>query len=460
MRATRRARARGQAAAAVATVAAVAVALTLLDRVGPRTPASAEPGRATSGAWICPHGGGGGREVAIYLANPGASTVTARVTGLEGRTPQPSTTVEVPSRATVRVPVAADGEGAGTYVEFFGGWIGAGWVMSAGTEGLAAEPCAPEASDHWWLVDGTTELGEDDVLVITNPFQATAVLDVVIYSPERAPVRDSDWTDVEVRPRRSIALRVSEIVQGEAVTAAEIVVSVGRVVAASNGVTKDGGLRSAIGSTETSASAVLPVIGGSGPSELLVLSAAESSIRFGATELSAEPPRPAGGLTEQDHGPFAARAYPVDVGPGATGIRLFTLEGATVAAALRAIGPGEDQGSTGGAIRPAADWLVLPSLVGGSAEPALALVNDGEEDAEVRIEILAREGGAAAAPITVDVPAHGAAAAPAAFLASAPGSAVLVRSDVPVVALGSASAEGPRGAGFALSLGVAVPPTA
>jgi hypothetical protein len=459
MRAARRTRARGQAFASVATVVAVALALILLERAGPRSPSAAVHGRAVSGAWICPHGGGGDRVVSLYLANPGPSTVSARITGLAGRSPEPSTAFEVPGGATVRVPVTADVQGAGTYVEYFGGWIAAGWVESAGAEGLAAEPCAAEAATRWWLPDGTTELGEDAYLVITNPFEAQAVLDVVIYSPERAPVRDSEWTNLVVRPRRSISLRINDKVQGEAVTAAEIDVRVGRVAVASNGVTKDGGLRSALGWTQTSTSGVFPVIGGAGSMQLLVLSPGERSIRFGATELSSEPPRPAGGLTEQDHGPFAATAYPIEIGSGPTGIELFTLDGARVAGAVRAIGAGDDRGATGGAVEPAPDWVVLPSVAGASGEPALALVNDGDRDAVVHLEILAREGGAAAAPVTVEVPAHGAAAAPPAFLASAPGSAVLVRSDVPIVALGAASVETRRGAGFALSMGAALPRT-
>ena len=105
----------------------------------------------------------------------------------------------------------------------------------------------------------------------------------------------------------------------------------------------------------------LPMLHGSGQTELLLLSTASGSIRFGATALSEDEPRPAGGLTEREHGPTAARAYaiPGDAGPSA--VKLFTLEGAPVAGALRALGPGVDLGSTAGAVEAAEAWVLLPA---------------------------------------------------------------------------------------------------
>jgi hypothetical protein len=93
----------------------------------------------------------------------------------------------------------------------------------------------------------------------------------------------------------------------------------------------------------------------------------------------------------------------------------------------------------------------------------MVLTNDGEDASVATLEILPRAGGTAAASITVDVPAHGTAAVPPAFLASAPGSAIVVRATEPVVALSAASADEDGGGGadgaFALSMGVPVPQT-
>jgi hypothetical protein len=457
---------RGQALTAAAVVVAVVIGLLLLDRTGPRSPAAAHGGAARSGAWICPHGGGSEWAVSVFLANPGSSPVSARVTGLSDGTPEADTMVEVPPGGTVRIPAAAEARGSATYVEYFGGWVGAGWVATAGSaaEGLAAEPCASEASRRWFVPDGTTELHEEAFVVVTNPFDAAAVLDAAIFTPDRAPVRDSDWTDLVVRPHRSIALHLNAKVEGETVAAAGVEVSVGRVVAASLGITDGTRIRSSLGSSHAVPGDVLPEVGGSGQAELIVLSVADQTIRFGATALTAELPRPAGGLTEQDHPPLSARAYPVQVGSEPTAIRPFFLDGAEAVTALRVRGPQDDLGATTGTSSPSGSWLVFPALTSATSKPALVLVNDGEAEAEATLELLPREGDTAAEPITVEVPAHGTAGVPPGFLASAPGSAVVVRSTRPIVALSAASADGDGrsgegGGAFALSMGVPVPQT-
>lgn len=447
---------RSQALVAIATTAVVVATISWLARVGPRAPAPLSSGVASSGAWICPHGGGAGITVSTYLANPGTSTVTARLTRLGAGTPGTQESVEVPAGTTVRVLSEPADRGAATFVEYFGGWIGAGWAAST-EEGLAAEPCAPEAARRWYLPDGTTQLGEEAYVIVANPFASTAVLDVVLYTADQAPVRHSDWTDLVIQPRRSIALRLRSKVEGEPVVAATLDVTVGRVAAASFGVSDRTKLRSALGWTRPSTGGVFPVVRGSGQTELLLLSTADRSIRFGATELSEEPPRPAGGLTEQEHGPAAARAYAIPVTEGPSAIRLFTLEDEDVVGAVRARGPGEDLGATAGATSSAETWLLLPALARSSSAPAAVLVNDGDTEVVATIEVLPQEGAAAASPATVMVPAHSAASVPASLWATAPGSALLVRSaGGPLVALAASSTDAPGGA-FALALGVPVP---
>jgi hypothetical protein len=457
MRVERR-RGRGQALAAAGTVVAVGAALALLDAAGPRTPRQAAGARAPSGAWVCPHGGGDGWTASVFLANPGRAPVAARVTSLGDRAPDAPTPVDVPPGRTVAVPADAREPGGSTYVEFFGGWIGAGWTASAGRAGGSAEPCAADSGRRWLVVDGSTQQADDAFLVVANPFATSAVIDVGVHSPDRAPVRPSDWTDLVVRPGRSIALRLDSQIEGEPVAAADVEASVGRVVAGSVVVTDGSRIRSALGATAPRAGSILPVVGGSGQAELLVLSIADRSIRIAATELSDEPPRPAGGLTEREQGPLAAAPYAVPVDGGPSAIRLFVLGGDAAASALRALGPGGDLGSTSGTSMPASAWIVFPALASPSAERSIVLVNDGDASAVATLELLPGETGAATAPVTVDVPAHGAAAVPPAFLASAAGSAVLLRSaGGPVTALSASASPGDGDGSYALSLGVPVP---
>jgi len=450
--------ARGQALFALASVVFLVGAMVLLDRTGARAPAAPATGTAPSGAWLCPHGGASDLSVSLSLANPGSETVTARITRLGSKPAGSPESYEVAARSTLRIDEVPEDRGAATYIEYFGGWIGAGWV-SFTDEGVAAEPCVADAARSWYLADGTTQLGEEAYVVVANPFAAAAVMDVVLYTADRAPIRDSEWTDLVIPARRSIPLHLNTKVEGEPVVAVALQVSVGRVAAASLGVSDRTKVRSAVGWTEPVPGATFPLMQGSGQTELLLLSTAQGSIRFGATVLSEGQPRPAGGLTEQEHGPAAARAYAIPVDPGPVAIHLFTLDDAPAVGALRALGPGEDLGATAGAVTPADSWLVLPAVSSTTSTPGAVLVNDGDVDVEATVELLPQEGGTAAAPITVHVPAHSAAAVPPELWASGPGAAMLISAEGgSLVALAASTS---RGAGdaeaFALSVGVPLP---
>jgi len=442
----------------VATVVFLVGVMALLDRTGPRAPARAVPGTAPSGAWLCPHGGASDLSVALYLANPGSETVTARITRLGSEPAGSPESYEVAGGSTVRVDEVPQDRGAATYVEYFGGWIGAGWVSST-DEGVAAEPCAADAARTWYLADGTTQLGEEAYVIVANPFAAAAVMDVVLYTADRAPIRDSEWSDLVIPGRRSLSLHLNTNVEGEPVVAVALQVSLGRVAAASLGVSDRTKVRSALGRTEAVTGATFPLMHGSAQTELLLLSTAQGSIRFGVTLLSEDEPRSAGGLTEQEHGPAAARPYAIPVDPGPVAIDLFTFEDARAVGALRALGPDEDLGSTAGAVTASDSWLVLPAVSSTTSTPGAVLVNDGDVDVQATVTLLPQEGGTAAAPITVQVPAHSAAAVPPELWASAPGAAMLVRAGGgPLVALAASTS---RGAGeadaFALSVGVPLP---
>ena len=163
----------------------------------------------TVGRLDCPHGGGPDLSVALFLANPGEAAATARLTQLGAEAASPPEHYDVPGGTTLRVDLAPGARGDATFVEFFGGWIGAGWV-SYTDAGAAAEPCAAEASQRWFLADGSTELGEESYVVVANPFSGHAVMDVVLYSADQPPVRQSEWTDLVVPAGRSVALHLNE----------------------------------------------------------------------------------------------------------------------------------------------------------------------------------------------------------------------------------------------------------
>src|SRR5919109_1726180 len=150
-------------AAALAAVAVIVGGGALQDAVHPRAATPPSSLRAYSGAWFCPHGGGpGGWRVWLELSNPGSQPVPIRVTSFGKTGSKTPRSLRVPARTALRVRVPADQRAHTSMVEYFGGWVSAGWVAeAAGREsGIAAEPCVSSTSTSWVLPDGTTVRGE------------------------------------------------------------------------------------------------------------------------------------------------------------------------------------------------------------------------------------------------------------------------------------------------------------
>lgn len=454
-------RARGQGVLAVVVLVIVLVAGVGLDRLGPKTPGSATPGEAPSGAWLCPHGGGTAWTAVVYLANPGTSDVTARLTSLTLDGARAPISVTVPAGGEVQEQVPAGDRSSSTYVEYFGGWIAAGWLTRGGGAefGVGAEPCAPDAARLWYAPDNTTQQGQEADLVVMNPFGAEAVFDVVLYTATRAaPIRDSAFTDLSLKPGHSMALKLNAKAVGEQALTAELDVSAGRVAVASLGVNQQGGVRSSLGLAGGSARAYLPVAGGLGQSQLVIGVPGEQSATFTGTALSTEGPKPLAGLVGASQPPQSAKLYPlITAGPSAA--TLQTQDGAQVVAALRASGAGNDPAATSGVRALATAWVVTPTVAGEPSKPGLVLVNPGSSAVSVTLHLLAPQGATPASDVTVNVGAASTAGVPAAFLASAPGASVLVTADVgPIAALGASSSLGAKGiADYALAAGVPVP---
>ena len=458
-----RARPRGQGILTIVVVAlAIVGGLALERQLGPKVPPPASPGTAVSGAWFCPHGGGPKEwKATVYLANPGVQDVTARVSELSSRHPRPPREITVPAQHTVAVPVAAVGREASTYVEYFGGWIAAGWVVQggAGEIGVGAEPCAPAAARRWFAPDGTTAQGEDAYLVVMNPFASDAVLDVVLFTPHRAPIRDSKLTDVLLPAGRSVAFRLNAFAEGEAAVGAEVDVSLGRVSVSSMGITRDGGIRCVIGATAETTRAYLQAGAGSGQSSLSIMVPGSRQLRFGATLLSKDAPQPAGGLTDAQQDPASTRPYPVTTN-GASSIDLVSQASAPFVATQHAVGVGNDSAATG-AVAPAARWVVLPAIAGEPAKPGLVLVNPGDGAVTVTLHALAAADANPPADVTLTLPPASVAWAPNAFLDQLPFGALEVRSDGgDVLATAASTSLGVKGLStYALAAGVAEPET-
>lgn len=453
-------KARGQGALAVLALVVVVGGAVLAEGAGTRPPGNETPSGPPSQAWICPHGGGKGWRGKLFVANPGDAASTVRVTSLGSRAPKSPQTVDVPATSETSISIAPRRRGAASFVEAFGGWVAVGWVLRGGSgePGVAAEPCTPAGGRLWYLPDGNTDEHEKTYLIVANPYQADAVVDVTLFAAQRAPVRDSDLTDLVVHGRRAISISVGRFEPGEHVLGIEVRATAGRVATATLGVSSDGAMRSVIGSASLTGSAVLPT-GGAGPSELTVLVPGDAGVGFGATLLSGDQAAPAGDLIDVNQDGISARAYPVQT-EGPSSILVAAAGNQPVmAAALRSLLSGGDTAVTGGGLAPSSAWVVLPAVAGTPATPGLILVNPGAEEAEVTLTLLGRPDAAGLPePIVVRVPPGRVAGVPRRFLAVAPGAAVVVRSDAPVVALAaSVSLERRRSSGYALSAGVPMP---
>jgi hypothetical protein len=453
-------RARGQGLLTLVLLGAVALGAVGLDRLGTKGPAQAQPGEASSGAWFCPHGGGPDWQATLSLANPGEADVVARLTSLGEEGSKPGTTVTVPAGGEVRVEAPATERGSSSYVEYFGGWIAAGWVArGSGDEiGIGAEPCAPAAGRSWFSAGVSTGQGEQGFLVVMNPFAADAVFDVAIFAAGREPVRHQNLTDFTLRPGRSVGIKLNGYAEGESAMGVEVQTSTGRVAAATTVVSKASGITSVLASPATSDAAYMPVRKGTGQSILSLTVPTERGSVAAGLLLTGALPRPVGELTGTSLEPAAAAIFPVVSNVDAS-IDVSVQEGDQVIAAIRTSGLGNDDAATAGAVEPATAWVVPPTLAGEPAKPSLLLANPGDVEAVVTLRLLPLDGGEAA-EVTVRVPAAKLVEAPANFLAGAPDASVLVTSDgAPIVALGSTTSLGTKGLSvFGSAMGVPIPP--
>lgn len=429
------------------------------ERAGPAAPATATRGTAVSSAWLCPHGGGKGWTGTIALADPGAEPVDVRVTELSTGAPSAALTITVPAGHEVLQPVDARSTADATYIEVFGGWVAAGWLVRAAppSNGLGVEPCAPAASRTWYTADSDTQQGHRSYLVVMNPFSVEAVFDVALFRPRLPPVRSADWIDLTLPPGRSMALSVGSKVLGQEIVGAEVDVSRGRVAAASLSVSPDGGVRSVLGAPAPSATAYLPVAEGAGQAELAAFVPGTEGVQLTTQLLSGVSPQAAGTAANTQQPGASTAAYPI-ISVGPSSVDVTSTGGVPFVAALRARGQQHDDAATGGAVAPATAWVVTPTVGGEPAQPELVVVNPGSTAVRVTLQLLTPGSGPTGPRVTITLAAGRVAGAPKGFLGQADRAAVLVTADGPIVALGASTSGGTKGlASYGSAIGVPVP---
>ncbi|MGZ8624590.1 MAG: DUF5719 family protein [Actinomycetota bacterium] len=453
---------RGQLLVALVVLAGVIAGALYLDReVGARPLEVSAVSGVPSGAWFCPHGGGSKDwEVRLQLANPGEEPVPVRVRSITSARQAPPEDHVVEPGTTLVIPVPGDGRESSTSVEYFGGFVAAGWLSHAGDDasGVAAEPCLPDSSDRWLLPDGATLEENDDYVIVMNPYATDAVISLTLLSDGRGdPVRTEEWTNVTLKPFHSRAFRLNDKALGETTVSTVVDVSVGRVAAATLGISRTAGVRSSVGLPSGATTQILPGAADAGRTDLPVMSAGLERVALSGTILDAETTQPLAALADAAPAGESARTIPFTTGTPTT--LVVNAAGPDVAFARRTFGVASDQGSTAGATEPAAAWIVLPSVVGQPSHPAIVLANPGEERATVTLSVLPVEGESLPEPVTVEVPPLSTVLAPKGFVTEASTSSVLVLASSGTLVPASASyALGREGfATFAVALGVRIP---
>ena len=440
---------------------AVVVGATAAERLGPAEPAAGVRGTAVSSVWLCPHGGGDGWDGAIVLADPGPNPVDVRLTDLGAEGAGTPVTVTVPAGHEVLQSVRSDSSSDATYVEVFGGWVAAGWVLrgDAAAPGVAAEPCAPAGARSWFVVDSDTEQHHHSSLVVMNPFSVDAVFDVALFRPRLPPIRSADWTDITLAPGRTRSLDVGAKLLGQPIVGVEVDVSRGRVAAASLSWSADTGLRSVLATPAGSPTWYLPVAQGAGQSQLAVMVPGSQAVQLTTKLLSSEAaPIGAGDAADTEQPGASTAGYDI-ISTGASSVDVSSPSGEPVVVALRAAGRAGDAAATGGAAAPAMAWVVTPTIASASAHPGLVIVNPGDAPADVTLRLLQKGEAGVGPETTITVPPGRTASAPTGFLQQGPEAAVLVTSTAAVVALGTSTSGGKKGLDFyASAVGLPVPP--
>lgn len=427
---------------------AVVAAGVALERVGPRSLAAREVPEDISGAWFCPHGGGEGWRSWVVVANATSASADLRVVTFGSKRPTRQV-VRVPAGAQSYVEVEADQPGSATSVEYFGGPVVGGMVVTRpGGKGMGAEPCAPTSSRRWILTEATTVRGFTERLIVMNPFAERAVFDVVLTTEDDL-LRPGDLTGVVLGARRSISFDLGRFALEKGTLVATVQVDLGKVIAGGLGISERG-VRLTLPATEAAARWALPGAGVVEGGALTVTSPSASSAPFRVraqtggrqTEIVADAEAPA----------FRGASLQVDLADAAL---LVAADGPTPLVAQRRLVMATEQASTAGSPGGAARWVALPAMTPEGGTASLLLQNPEDEVAEVRLRLLTLDGPAEAPSIArIVLPPGRLRILPLGDLVGTQPVSVLVEADIGTVVAAQIATSG---AGFALSVGGRIP---
>ena len=281
---------------------------------------------------------------------------------------------------------------------------GASTKVDEPVAGGGAAPCSAVASSDWYFAEGTSLLGFDERLLISNPFPEEAVVRIVLHT-EKGERALAGLSDVPVPAGESVEIRLNRYIKVQPLLGAHIETVRGRVIAwrellvSARG--RPAGVQFALGAPSPSETWYLPDgIVGEGYEEKLVLLNPTSrqaivTVTLATDERLLQPPE----LAELKVQPGTARRLPLDElrlsGPRPVSAIVNSTNGVPLVVE-RTIwySTGEVTGVTSETAvpRPAARWILSPPLPTPDLD-ALILMNAGNnQDVRVDVSLLGEKG--------------------------------------------------------------------
>ncbi|MER3455202.1 MAG: hypothetical protein C4318_08655 [Acidimicrobiia bacterium] len=374
----------------------------------------------TSSTWFCtglaPRPG---RTETIAISNPGAETLSGRLTISGLGKPIKTKSLEIPALTTASLDIGkeitpqtfpaviTDSQSAGVVavVELDGpsaAVASASDVSTGPVTDVAASACATSLSDHLSIAGGSSVRGSNADFYLANPLGHDAVVDVALIS-EGGVDEPPKLQKLPVLSSSQAAYRISDESRRRWALAVEATATAGEVVGSVE-VTSDGkklgeGIARITGSAEQSSAWMFPAFSGSGGSKS-ILSVANPLAERRKVEVRIVPddsvsptssellsPR-----TFEVEGESAVTLTPAPgLGEGARyGIRVEAPDGKPIltAATLRPRPPGRGLGISGGHPRAYARWVMQePEALGlpPGSRSFVSVMNVSDRDATLKV---------------------------------------------------------------------------
>jgi Family of unknown function (DUF5719) len=385
---------RGIAASSIGlagALVAVAVVLVLAASALPaaRPPATPATGDPYSARWVCPLLAG--QATSVTVANVGGGAATLKTTVLATGKPESPAGKTLAAGATRQLQVKPQKDGY-VQVEAFSAPV----VVTAGGLG-----CASGSGNRWWLPASDTRQGIDTRVVVANPNNEPAVVDLVPHVTAGSIRPDED--ELFVPPRSAVTRPLGDVATTGLKPSIEVVARAGRVVvgaAVSRRGTDEPALLPAQGVLRPAWWFAGGVSGGGRQAQVLVTNPNATPLQLTVEVTTGKGTfKPPGPFDEPiaNGGTAELAIPPLDV-EGAFAVRVRSRDGAAFAAALRVIEGGGDSAVSRidlGTGQPERGWLLPRPPQGGQ----LVLANLSKGELEARIGDLAAGGRDAGEPV-------------------------------------------------------------